>query len=95
MMILDQAISYLEVITFSFKSLTYLIPLASFFGGHFVTHKYRHHHVLRPKTSEITLNSQTVKLDIDPDSYFPYLSPPPPFPLMKKLLPYLVTHIVS
>ena len=51
MMIYDQAISFLEVINFSFKSLSYCIPLASCFGGHFVTHNSHHHHVSRPKTS--------------------------------------------
>ena len=50
--------------------------------GNSITHKYHHHYVLRPKTSEISLNSQTVKLDIGPDSYFPYLSLVLPLTLM-------------
>ena len=95
MMIFDQAISCLEVITCSFKALAYRIPLASCFGGNYVTHKSRHRHVLRPQTSTISLNSQIVKLDIGLDSYFPYLSPPPPLPLMQKVLPSSITPIVS
>ena len=70
-MIFDQANSFLEVITCSFKSLAYCIPLASCFGGHYVTLKSHHYHVLSPKTSAITLNSQTVKLNIGPHSSFP------------------------
>ena len=54
-------ISFLEVTTFSFKALAYHIPLASCFGGDFVTHKSRHHHVMRSQASFIALKSQVVK----------------------------------
>ena len=94
MMIFDQAISFLEVINCSFKSLSYHIPLASFFGGNSIACKSCHHHVLRPKTSEISLNSQTMKLDIGLNSHFPYLSPPPSFPLVKNELPSSITPIL-
>ena len=42
----DQAGSYLEVITCSVKYLAYHIPLASCFGGYFVTLKICHQHVI-------------------------------------------------
>ena len=70
MMISDQAISSLEVIIFSYKALAYRIALASCFGGNPVTQYSHHHHVLRPKTSENSLNSQTMNLDIRLDSIF-------------------------
>ena len=47
MLISDQAYSCLKVITCSIKALAYHIPLASCFGGNFVTHKSHHHHVMR------------------------------------------------
>ena len=49
----DQFSSYLEVITYSIKDLTYHIPLASCFGGHAVTLKIYHQHVMRSLTQTI------------------------------------------
>ena len=46
MLIPDQADSWLVVITFSIKYLVYRIPLASCFGGHSITPKSRHQHVI-------------------------------------------------
>ena len=42
----NQDRSYLEVITFSIKALSYDIPLASCFGGISVTLKFYHQHVI-------------------------------------------------
>ena len=56
MILFDQDGSYLEVITFSIKSLTYHIPLASCFGGHSVIPKYCHQHVIRSLTPLFSLN---------------------------------------
>ena len=64
MMIFNQDISYLKVITCSFKDLSIHIPLASCFGGDSVTHKSRRHHVSRPKTSKISLNSQNYEVGV-------------------------------
>ena len=52
----DQARSDLKVITCSIKALTYLIPLASCFWGHFVIPKSCHHHVIRSLTPLFSLN---------------------------------------
>ena len=61
MMISDQANSFLKVINFSFKALTYRIPLASFFVGHSITPKSHHQHVMRSQTSLFALQSQNMK----------------------------------
>ena len=69
MVISDQVDSYLEVITFSIKSLAYRIPLASCFGGHSVIPKSCHQHVIRPLTPLFSLNpkhwSENSALDVD------------------------------
>ena len=41
--------SCLKVITCSYKSFTYPIPIASCFGGNYVTHTSHHHHIMRTK----------------------------------------------
>ena len=41
--------SCLKVITCSYKSFTYPIPLASCFGGNYVTHTSHRHHIMRTK----------------------------------------------
>ena len=61
LMISDQADSCLEVITLSYKDLSYRIPLSSCFGGHFVTHNSCHNHLRRIKTSELAKNTQNMK----------------------------------
>ena len=48
--------SFLEAITCSYKDFTYNIPLASCFGGHSVTPKSHHQHVMRSQTSVFVLN---------------------------------------
>ena len=77
-----------------FQSSLLSYPYSLMLWGNSVTHKSHHHHVFRPKTTKFSLNFQIVKLDIGLDSYFPYLSPPLPFPLMQKALPSSVTPIV-
>ena len=51
LMISDQVDSFLEVITFSFKSLAYRISLGSSFGGHSGIPKSHHQYVIRSQTS--------------------------------------------
>ena len=75
MMISDQANSCLEVITFSFKSLTYCIPLASCFGGHFVTLKSHQHHVMRSQTSLFSLNPKLWSENTGPKFNLAYRNP--------------------
>ena len=94
-MISDQANSCLEVITCSFKALAYCIPLTSCFGGHFVTHKSCHHHVLRSQTSAISLKFQIVKWKSSPDFSLTEKSPAQPLPLRKGLLPSSITPTIS
>ena len=55
----NQGDSFLEVITFSFKYLSYHIPLASCFGGDSVTLKFCHQHVIGSLTHIFALKSQT------------------------------------
>ena len=45
--------SCLKVINCSYKSFTYPIPLASCFGGDYVTHTSHHHHIMRTKHQNI------------------------------------------
>ena len=93
-MISDQYNSCLEVINFSFKDLSYRIPLASIFGKIFATHKYYHHQVMRPQKSVFSLNpklwSENTGLGFNPA----YENPASLFPLIQGLLPSLVMPTV-
>ena len=95
LMISDQVHSFLEVITFSFKDLVYRIPLASWFGGHSVTHKYRRHHVLRSQTSVIAINPKLWSENTSLDFILAYKIPAPLLHLRQEALPCSVTLIVS
>ena len=94
-MIFDQANSFLEVITCSFKSLACRIPLSSCFGGHFVTHKSHHHHVMRSQTSIISLNPKLWSENTSPNFNIAYENPSQLLPLRKGVLPSLVMPTIS
>ena len=87
LMICDQADSYLEVITYSFKVLTYHIPLASCFGGHSVIPKSRHQHVIRSQNSMFPSIRNCEAKNIGPNIKFVYENPTPLLPISKKVVP--------
>ena len=95
MMISDQANSCLEVITCSFKSLTYHIPLDSCFGGHYFIPKSHHRHVQRTQTSMISLNTKLWSENTGPDFNLAYKNPAPLMPLRKGALPSSVIPTIS
>ena len=95
LMISDQANSFLKWITFSFKSLTYCIPLASCFRGDFVTHKSRYHHVMRSQTLVFALNPKLWSENTGPDFNLAYENPALLLPLIQGALPSSVIPTVS
>ena len=95
MMISNQENSLLEVITFAFKALAYHIPLASCFGGNFVTHKSHHHHVIRSKTSIIAMNPKLWSENTGPRFSIAYKNPALLLPLRQEALPCSVMLTAS
>ena len=87
LMISDQVDSCLKVITFSFKSLTYRIPLASCFGGHSFIPKSCHQHVIRFQTLVFPSIPNCEAKNIGPDIKFVYENPAPLLPFNQKTVP--------
>ena len=87
LMISDQADSCLKVITWSFKSLAYRIPLASCFGGHSIIPKSRHQHVIRFQTLVFPSIPNCEAKNIGPDIKFVYENLAPLLPFSQKALP--------
>ena len=95
MILSDQAGSYLEVITFSIKSLAYRIPLASSYGGNSVTHKSHHHHAMRSQTLVVSQNPKLLSENTGRDFNLAIENPTPLLPLSQGVLPSSVIPIVS